>query len=461
MRTCIHLLLFLSCGIALRLSAPPLNIPFIFFIALTAAIWKARDNNGRMSFAGGCILGGIWNSPLILGASNWGALLTCVPWFIAAALTGLFFLAINISWSRLPKSAFALFISLAWLGLVYLANLLQYPLTFSATLAFSNPWFIHTFSSLGFYGLELLIILCSCMPIIFFNADHMISTITTLILFFTSSLPLTNKQPDEKIITIAAIQPSIEHSSFLATSWSLHERKEIEDKVDALTIRGLAIKPDIVVWPEGANGLDNFNIPRRISQTHQFRSSGRSELLLTGYEYDEDNNKFNSAVLISPNGQSQSARKTQLAPIAESNLRKGSPAVLHSSHGNLGIAICFDALFNAHFEALTKMKSDFFFIVTDDSSLARTNLPYIHASYVILFSAIYKKPAVFVNNNGVSFATGSRGEILDIDYSGRLPQVYSWRIASNIESPGWLALHQYVYFAILALLVVGLTRKHL
>jgi apolipoprotein N-acyltransferase len=389
-----------------------------------------------------------------------GGFLTYIPWFIAALLTGSFFLAINIIWNKFNQSVFALFISFFWVGLVYLANLFQYPLTFAATLSFSNFWFINAFSGLGFYGLEFLIALSACIPIILLNTSQTLSMITILILFIASAVPLISKQSSEKNLRIAAVQPSIEHSDYLAASWSLYERKKIEEKVDSLTMQGLSSRPDIVLWPEGANGLDNFNIPRRLSQLFRFRNNGHSELLLTGYEY-ENGLKFNSAVLVTTDGSIQAARKSRPAPIAEANLMKGSPTILRSTHGNLGIVICFDSLFNEYFNDLTQMNSDFFLIVTDDSSLARTNLPYVHGAYAVLFSAIYKKPVIFANNNGVSFSTTSRGGILKIDYSGELPQVYDWIITSNIKSPGWLVLHQYFYLAFLALLLLGLVRRPL
>ncbi|VFS86628.1 apolipoprotein N-acyltransferase [Pseudomonas aeruginosa] len=342
---------------------------------------------------------------------------------------------------------------------MYITQTLHYPIALTPTLVRSTPEIASSLSNLGFFAGEFLIILFTFSATLYFYQLRFALIALLVATALRNWLLILNNETPETHTDIAIVQPAIRAESFFAASNNLYQRRKIEKSLDNLTYSAASQNAQLIVWPEAANGLPNFNLPNRVKTTRNILSQTKSELLITGYEYNSAGKKFNTAYLISSDSAIQRAQKKITVPLIESNLARGREKTFESKIGRIGVAICFEGLFNSQFKNLAEQQADYFFVLTDDSSMRNSNIPSIHTSYAILFSKIYKKPLVFSNNNSVSFTSNSLGEVTSIDREGNIPKVNYWKLSTKKTDASWIIFNQEAVIAFISALVLVCARN--
>ncbi|AUA68710.1 nitrilase-related carbon-nitrogen hydrolase [Pseudomonas aeruginosa] len=421
--------IFVVCGIFMRVGCAPVHLPLSILLSLLISALVIVRSEWGICFIGGFIVGGLWNSYLLVGIAPWGIWFAVIAWLVSCILIGLYFYFVRLVALNVRPQLGCVIIPVGWVVLVYCSNFYGYPLAIMPALVISNNDLVRFISAAGFYLGEFLVAFYLFSFVIYFSIARVAGVYIFLIVMLVNLVFPIRVPSAVDVRNIAVVQPAIRYERYIEAGRSLYQRKEIESAVDRLTYSAILTGADMVVWPESANGLANINLPHRLSILEGLIAKGNSELIVTGMEYGPDNKKFNSAFLFA-SGRMQRTRKSITAPVAESNLRGGEAVVFDSRIGKVGVAICFEGLFDSHYRNLVNGGADLLFVLTDDSSLAFSSLPEIHAAYAVLYSMIYGRPLLFSSNRTVSFVTDNRGRTTYQDSRGNVPRVNLWKMSS-------------------------------
>lgn len=421
-------------AVLFRLAMPPQNWGLLSFVAMAPALSLTRGYSKSAVTASGFIVGLAWHSEMPIALATWGPILAFGAWLTSGALVAGAMLACKILESNIRDGRRWLVFPFSWtLTVIVGQELANAPIALSPLLSYSAPDILTLGVYWGFYGNEFFIASVNglvssliCRGLAFKRNEAVV-----MVLLIAGSILMLFREPDQSdpdtTITVYGVQPSISHDDSLKTSWSLYERKRQEDIYHELTSNGLSSNvPGIVTWPEGGISLPILGVGSRLNHLNTLLSGSHSELLATSQEFGLDNKRRNSVIFLNSKGVQDIVHKSLLAPIAEQYLAPGIPKVIKTRSTNIGIAICFEALFDRHYESLATAGAEVFFVLTDDSSFGEAYLSWTHAAYAIAHSAVYARPLIFLNNSGLSLTTDYKGNIVDIDIEGQHAKLYKW-----------------------------------
>ena len=421
-------------GFLLLFSMPPFNVGIFIFLAFVPVLIALDEKSSKHWFLAGCIIGWLWQSYLPLGLAGWEWKLAILPWALAGPFMGFTLVITHFFQHKLTPQLRWLALPFAWLIITsFTTYFMVSPWSFAPSLAlnFKAPLIIGQY--VGNLGLEWIILAVSSLLAggYLYGWSRRNLPITFALLLLIASTVLISPPKVINTVPVYGLQTAISHTDFATSGWSLSTRKKIEHKVDRLTRTALQEPVGIVLQPEGGNNLNNLRLLRRRDIISDLLENNESHLLLTGIDIDPNGTKLNIVSHVSRSGFHSSSGKQMTVPFAEKKLGKGENTVFHTPMATVGMAICFEALFGHHINNLAKNGAEFIATITDDSSFGTSTLAQVHLAYAIQRSITVAKSLVFLNNNGLSAAVDSHGNILDIDWMGSEAQVYSWKIPIN------------------------------
>lgn len=485
-----HLLniVLVACGVALaRISIPPISLGFGVFILWVPTLLLAKRFSLFSNGLAGAIIGAALVSDLPVALMNWGWKLSIGSILLGSILIAVL-CALNALFAKYLKSALGFFAFIPlYITLVFMGQtIIPAPFALTPILIEQNTFVNVLAPYLGFYGCEALIIAINCIiawgihsgfthqprtkKTIFTHPTNTIVYagviyITVLMLGPFSTTRSENTENSSNRVNITTVQAAIPHRDALRAGNSMYHRKHNIEKLLNLTEKALLSEsPQLIIWPEGGHNFPNLSVKSRRENILSLASENPiHEVIIAGYEYLDNGQKTNTVTQVNRWGFGKTIVKSTTAPFAESHLSKGTPGVISTKFGNVGIAICYEALFYAHFKTLKEEGAQFFIVTTDDSSFENTFLYQRHIQYARTYSAIFRTPTIFVNNRGTSVLINQDGIIKQSDTNIGQPHITQWNLAPSSISPSkTLFLHGLIFYCVLifgVILCFGLAKK--
>jgi apolipoprotein N-acyltransferase len=149
-------------------------------------------------------------------------------------------------------------------------------------------------------------------------------------------------------------------------------------RLNALTHAAASAGAVLVVWPETASPVDVAGDPRMRAVIGTWARRDHATLIASSLE----GNLTNSAFAVAPNGAFIGRYdKHRLVPFAEAGERAGrGPAVLPTSAGVLGVAICFESTFPAQARDAVREGAVLLAVLTNDAWFDGRAAPLQHAA---------------------------------------------------------------------------------
>jgi apolipoprotein N-acyltransferase len=436
--------------VLLVLSFPPFSYSFLAWIAFIPFLVALKGKSYRYSFFLGWLLGFLF----FLGTMCW--LFTLMQWFGWIALIGVILLFIYLG---LYFGLFGwMFCSLAGEGIflksIFTASAWVTLELFRAKLFTGFDWgclghtqyrdlpVIQIADITGVFGISFLIMMVNIyLKEVFFstlkikdtqikNSLARLGLLTLVILsstvaygYYKINQPMSN----QGTMNVAIIQGNIAQNE----KWSQLMWPSILTKHMDLTRQALKTKPDLIIWPE-------TSFPEIIGEDEtmwdnllQFVRDIKTPLLV-GVIEKEGKDYFNSAFLISPDGEViERYRKIHLVPFGEffpmrfllgpiadmlelGDFTSGKKFTLFSdlkSANHFSVLICFEDTVNQLARMSARAGSNLFINITNDAWFGDTNASLLHLQNAIFRTVENRRELIRTANTGISCFIDAKGRI--------------------------------------------------
>ncbi len=221
--------------------------------------------------------------------------------------------------------------------------------------------------------------------------------------------------------------------------WDIGSRDFIIDKYLTLTKQALRDKPDLIIWPEAALPVVLEEEPQYYERIVNFIKDSRVPVLL-GAVTTEENNYYNSALLISGEGRLlKKYNKLHLVPFGEYiPLRKifrfletvvpigdfapgksytlFSQYTIHNTQYTMpfSVLICFEDLFPDLSREFVKKGAQFLVNITNDAWFKKTSAAYQHLQASVFRTVENRVSLLRSANTGVSGFIAPSGKIISL-----------------------------------------------
>jgi len=445
-------------GILLILIFPNANLEFLAWFALVPLFLSIRNKGLKSAFGLGLLTGLI----SFLGIVYWIKILS--P--LIALLVLAFYLALYIAFfcflltviNRKLKSDIWYLISapILWVSVEYLRS--SFPSGFPWALLghsqYLNTPLIQISEFTGVYGVSFLIVLVN-VTIAHLITDHR-SPITVLrkilpvvivvvivgVCFVYGKLILRNAHliPRNSELKVGIVQGNVD----LEEKWRGFHEKVLDIHI-RLTEEVAKEEPELIVWSETATASCLKHDGEDLIRLSNLAKRLKTHLLIGSLDLAPEDNYYNSAFLISPQGNiTYQYNKIHLVPFGEviplrrqipflarlvermggGGFSPGEKLTIFNLNGErFGVLICYEGVFDNLVRKFVKNGADFIINITNDAWYERTSAPYQHFSSSIFRAIENRVPVVRAANTGVSGFIDSQGRIkkdLDIFIEGTL-----------------------------------------
>jgi len=221
--------------------------------------------------------------------------------------------------------------------------------------------------------------------------------------------------------------------------WDPAAQNMIIEKYSALTKMAALDSPDLIVWPE-TSFPGFFEIDKEMTGRVLNLAKETKTQLLTGVNAEDNEESFNSAVLISREGDIAGRYdKIHLVPFGEYvPFSKRFPALHKLVLGELGeftpghefkifqfsvyslklkakfgVLICFEDIFPELAKRFVENGAEFLIVITNDAWYGKSGAAYQHAACSVFRAIENRMPVVRCANTGYSCFIDSKGRIYD------------------------------------------------
>lgn len=427
-------------GVLMVLAFPKFGLFPLAWISLIPLIVAVNRARWLGSFGLGVITGFVFFGGLLYWISLFGYL----PWFLLALVqslsVGIFALLINVI-GKCGLITLAAVPSL-WTALEWIRSLGAFGFTWG-DLAYSQAGWLHIIqisNITGPWGVTFLIVLVNtALALLLIQRDKVAlvqaSAVAGLVVIAAVAGVVTLNNIESDIIPdkkVALVQGGVE------MTWRDEKvLEEIRQTYWPMT-KNLPRNLDLIVWPESA--LPGYLLSSewlRQEMAHLAREN-KAYMLVGGPHVIEDDNteagykEQNGAYLIHPSGElAGEYYKVHLVPFGEFvpgrdwlpllqnyKIREVdySPGqghnTLHSSHGSIGVAICFESIFPGISTKFTQAGAGLLVVITNDSWFGMTAAPAQHHDFSV-FRAVENRRYVLRNaSTGISSIISPTGRVL-------------------------------------------------
>ena len=430
------LALSIISAILLTLAYPPFNLEFLAwaaFIPLFFAIEKkSKLNSFKLGFLFGLLFFGI-----------------TIYWLTHVSFLGFIILVITLAlffgvFATLVTSTNILLAPFLWILLEYARTHILTGFGW-ALLGYSQYLrlpVIQIADKTGVWGVSFIIMLVNVAgyKLVKHGMKRALVFVLTAVLALSATLfygynRLKEPLPSGELV-ISIIQGNIPQEQ----KWDGRYKYQILEKYEILTREAVRESPDLIIWPETSvpGYLEEKDLFERITT---LANEVKIPLLVGAPSIDEDGNMYNSAILISKNGEILKKHdKIHLVPLGEyipfekefSFIRRfvdkpigeftagSSYTVFRLENGSrFGVLICFEDIFPGLVRDFVERKADFMVNMTNDAWFMETAAPYQHAQASVFRAVENRVPVVRAANTGLSCFIDSKGKIVDRVRAGK------------------------------------------
>ena len=348
----------------------------------------------------------------------------------------------------------------------------------------SNVYLIQTFSFVGSFSANIIVLILSILPFIFFSnfkgKNVLLLTLSTPIVFllFSGILRYYNKsivKNNDQLITI--VQPNIKQKN----KWILKNReKHLNNLLELSTIYrdSLNNKNRIIIWPETSFEGSIPTETKLLSNIGKKILKNKNTTLILGLLKIEENKVFNSLVFLNHKGEIiHNYDKIKLVPFGEfvpfrkylgtfsellapkdfsSGKLKSNPTIY--GFKNIITLICYEILFKNEIVRKLSKNTNFLINITNDAWFGKTIGPYQHLALAKIKAVEFGLPLARVANTGISAYVSPYGEII-----GRISLnnkgVKTFNLISALENTLYKIYGEYI-FIVLILILLGINIIH-
>ncbi len=457
--------LILISAVLLVLSFPRFDLEPLAWVALVpfflAIEGKSPAESGRFSFFLGFVF---WLAVLF-----WLRLVTTVGLALLAFYLAIYFFLWGAGIKFIQKKTnFSLtFISpVLWVGLEWLRGsfLTGFPWLPLGNSQYLNLGLIQIAEFTGVYGLSFLIVAVNAaLAEIFVQVtpswvagggslkrgglkNKWIGPLIVAVLFFICfgyGKKIFKGYEARETLKIAVIQGNISQNIKWLDEYENYNREIYQ----VLTEEAAFNRPDLIIWPETAVTV---SLPQDLEwrNTLSFLAETSAGFLLVGspYYFEERGEYFNSAFLISPEGELKARYdKLHLVPFGEYVPKKkyflhffdrvfqevgdytpGKEKIIFEiPQGKFNVLICFEDIFPDLVRQFTKKGSEFLINITNDAWFGKSSAPFQHMAMGVFRAIENRRYLICCANTGISAFISPQGEILG-------------EVADNKGNPLWV-----------------------
>ncbi len=397
-------------GLLMAGAFPPFGLGWLGFVALVPLLLSAE----RRPFASGFTCGIFFFAPLLywlnIVMTSYGGLalfFSVVAWLLLCAYLALFFgaaLQLTFSLQRQLGILPILSLPIIWVALEYLRGMLLtgFPWGLLGYAAIDMPEIRQVADICGVYGLSWIFLLCNTALALIVQKRTsrtalagLVSCLMVLAGTYIYGQTALQKEPiDQPLLKVGLIQGNIEQQH----KWDRNFRQQTLDSYRRLSLAAAAEGAEILIWPEAAAP---FYIQDESADSRQVLEVPRDTdlaLLLGGPSYEEYADRtyryHNSAFLLGSEGELLGrSDKIHLVPFGEyvplskilffiNKLVTGvgdfTPGVVNPLALNghdLGVLICYEAIFPAIARDYVRDGSDLLVNLTNDAWFGRSSAP--------------------------------------------------------------------------------------
>lgn len=425
----------LISGAVLRLSFPPLGFGLLVFIALTPVMLVLQSYGSSDGFYAGMIVGCFLYADSMGAFVSWSPYLVILPTAMASLIFGLLFCATKWMSTRLPGHISWVALPICWIPLsVFCEQVLLLPLSFSMPLALNFGFLLTPIRFIGDTGMDALVLSVSSAIAALLqgklNPSGLAMWLLTICLsalgaYWTTK---TDIRTAKNAVRVSLLQPAHSVEQERRSRWSLGARRSRENSLDVLTLRAIEASGEVILWPEGGNGLFNARLTNRRNILKDMSLKSGAVILATGMDLTPDGEHYNVVHHIQEGKFVKDARKSKLVRFSEAHLKMGEPTVFQTRYGAIGISICYESVFSDHVISLRDQGAQAIFVTSNDSSFGLAATPYWHAAYSVLKGIEAGLPVVFLSNNGPALASDQLGVVTEYDSYSSTPIAHNWNV---------------------------------
>jgi len=214
-------------------------------------------------------------------------------------------------------------------------------------------------------------------------------------------------------LAIASVQPVVAPHAYANLGLEPRFRRELRQRLARLSDEAARPRPDLLLWPEGGNGLYNFRVPELAREVAGLARRSGAALLLSSYDLDSDGRLFNALYSVSPAGEVLGRyAKTRLTPFGERHFTSGRElAPLATPHGEVGVLICFESTFGDLARRLTALGASLLVVSSSDASFLHSSFPLLHAAAATYRAVENRRWVIVASNAGPSLIVSPFGLI--------------------------------------------------
>jgi apolipoprotein N-acyltransferase len=397
-------------GLLLAATFPPLGQGWLGFVALIPLLLTAE----RRPFASGFVCGLFFFAPLLywlnIVMTSYGGLapfFSVVAWLLLCLYLALFFGAsLWLTFALKQQLKLQPFLSLPfiWVAFEYLRGILLtgFPWGLVGYAAIDMSQLRQVADLFGVYGLSWLFVLCNSTLALLLRRrlariaifGLALSTFFLLSAFYYGQQALRPNADELPRMKLGLIQGNIEQNH----KWDRNYRQQTLDAYRRLSLEAAAQGAELLIWPEAATPFymqDDTVDSRQVLQIP--RDTGRS-LLLGGPSYqqhaDQGYSYHNSAFLLGADARlSGRSDKIHLVPFGEyvplgkllffvnklvsgvGDFTPGTVKPLAMNGHDLGVLICYEAIFPELARDYVRNGSDLLVNLTNDAWFGRSSAP--------------------------------------------------------------------------------------
>jgi len=419
-------------GLLLIFSFPNFNLSFLVFIGFIPLFFAIENKSPQKAFLIFFIAGFIF----YLGTLYWLCHVTVIGLIISCLYLAIYFGIFGIAINRFGILA----APVAWVILEYIQANISIMGFGWASLGYSqykNLPLIQVADFSGVYGVSFLIMMMNAAIYRAFKKSFKEIVITAVILVAVIGYGMMreNTGGGGSSVKISVIQGNIPQK----LKWDPEAQGMIIEKYVSLTKMSALDDPNLIVWPEtsfpGFFEIDKEIIDKVLNLAKEIKIP-----ILIGVNTEKDDRYFNSAVLISSQGEIVNQYdKIHLVPFGEYvPFSDKFPAFHRLVLGELGeftpghefktfnlehrawsiepkfaVLVCFEDIFPELAKKFVKNGAKFLIVITNDAWYGKSGAAYQHAACSVFRAIENRVPIVRCANTGYSCFIDSKGKIYD------------------------------------------------
>ena len=343
----------------------------------------------------------------------------------------------------------------------------------------SNVYLIQIFSFIGSFSTNIIVLILSILPFIFFssfkgkNTLSLILLIPIIILFFCGILKYYNKSSlknTDQLVTI--VQPNIKQKN----KWIIKNREQHLNNLLELSTKNrdsFNNKSRIIIWPETSFEGSIPSETKLLSNISEKIIKNKNTTLILGLLRTDENKVFNSLVFLNHKGDIlHNYDKIKLVPFGEyipfrqylgaltnmlapkdftSGKLKSNPTIY--GFENIITLICYEILFTKEIVKRIYKNTNLLINITNDAWFGKTIGPYQHLALAKIKAVEFGLPLARVANTGISAYVSPYGEMIGkipLDFKG----VKTFDLIPALDSTLYRIYGEYIFIVLILILLV-------